>query len=56
MPGVSLAVVREQRKAVEAALHDEQVTRARVDNLEAWARTWHTMGFWRRMRWLVLGR
>jgi len=48
---------------VDAALHNEQVTRqrvadaeARLEALEAWAQTFTHMGWRRRLAWLMLGR
>lgn len=48
---------------LDAALHNEQVTRQRVteaeerlDKLEAWAQTFTHMPWTRRLAWLVLGR
>ena len=43
-------------KAVDAALANEQVTRERVDALEAWATAFTHLTRWERLRWLVLGR
>jgi hypothetical protein len=46
-------------KAVEAAMHDEGLTRARVDQLEpamGAALAVLGRGFWGRMAWLFLGR
>lgn len=67
MAGVSLAVVREQGKRygetlaevrddVTTAIENERLTRARVANLEAWAAVFSHGGFWRRLRWLLVGR
>lgn len=49
-----------QAPAVEAALTNEQVTRQRVDQLEAWATViGQILGgrtIWGRLRWLLTGR
>ena len=48
---------------VDAALHNEQVTRqrvtdaeARLDALDTWAQTFTHMSWTRRLAWLVLGK
>lgn len=56
MPGVSMAVVRAQARKAEAALHNENLTRQRVEALETWVQAFAKMGFLRRLRWLVTGR
>jgi len=40
------------RADIDAALHNEQVTRKRIENLETWARR----GFLGRWKWLLLGK
>ena len=42
----------ESEEALKAALHNELVTRQRVDRLESLARR----GFWGRLNWMVTGR
>lgn len=37
--------------AIDSALKNEQITRQRVDRLEAFLE----LGFWGRLRWLILG-
>ncbi len=47
------------RTGTEAALHNEQVTRMRVEALEAHAAKVGAVlgrGFWGRLKWVVLGR
>lgn len=51
--------VKTVEPAISAALRNEQVTRERVDKLEAWAIATSAIinrGFWGRLRWLVTGR
>lgn len=62
MAGVTAELVRQQRKATEAAkaaaeaaAHDEQLTRQRVELVEAWLTAWTSLGFLGRLRWLLLG-
>lgn len=54
-----LAAVKQAKDAV----HDEALTRLRVErlerraaNLEEWAEAFTSLSLWRRVRWLVTGR
>jgi len=48
--------VRAVAPAVNAAISNEQITRERVDRIEAWLRLFTGMGFWRRMKWICTGK
>lgn len=52
MAGVSAPVLRELSQMARAANTNEQVTRMRVERLEAVL----SRGLWGRLTWLVLGR
>jgi hypothetical protein len=56
MSGVTNAVFGQLRKTVSDTSYAEQVTRKRVDRLETWAEAFTSMGFWMRLRWLLLGK
>lgn len=64
MPPISRrTLARKIAPNVDAALHNEQVTRqrvtdveARLEALEAWAQTFTHMDWQRRVRWILLGR
>lgn len=44
------------KQQAQAALTNEQITRQRVDQVEAWAKKFSDTTFLRRLRWLFLGR
>ena len=48
---VAKLITKHEQKAI-AALQNEQVTRARVDRIEALL----SRGFWGRLKWMILGR
>ena len=51
--------IKTQAELTEAALYNEELTRKRVDGLEAWAEKISRLlarGFWGRLKWLCLGR
>lgn len=56
MAGVTQAVMEQQKRAALAALQNEALTRKRVEMLEQWAQEFTRMGFWRRVRWILVGR
>ena len=56
---VTQHTVEQLAKATQAALQNEQVTRQRVDNIEAGLTRVSVLlgrGFWGRLRWLVMGK
>jgi hypothetical protein len=50
--GISSAVFKDYKQATVEAIHNEMLTRQRVDKLEKIV----LRGFWGRLKWLLLGR
>lgn len=53
---VSRNVIVELKHAVNVCRTNEELTRQRVDQLEIWFRQSSKLPFYRRLRWLLLGR
>lgn len=59
MSGITSAAFGQLRKKADATAFDHEVTRKRVDNLEAYSdqvSRFLTRPLWGRLRWLLLGR
>lgn len=54
--GVAARTVDALAPGIQAAVDNERLTRARVDELEAWLSLFSGLSFWGRLRWLLRGK